>query len=63
MSQKDLAYYAARQRIELAAAAAATNERAREAHEGLAHLYAELLSGGGHRHVPFGPGAATARAA
>lgn len=63
MSQKDIAYYAARLRIELAAAAAATDDGAREAHEGLAHLYADLLAGGGHRLVPFGTGIETARAA
>jgi hypothetical protein len=44
MTDKDNEYYAARLRVELAAAAAATNEGARQAHEGLAHLYADRLA-------------------
>jgi hypothetical protein len=44
MTDKNTEYYAARLRFELAAAAAATDDGARQAHEGLAHLYADRLA-------------------
>lgn len=63
MSQRDIFYYSGRLRFELAAAAAASDEGARSSHEGLAHLYAELLAGRGHRVLPASLTAAPARAA
>lgn len=65
MTDRELSYYAARLRVELAAAALADNAGARAAHEGLAHLYAERIAGSGPRVVPvavgFGGDAAGAR--
>jgi hypothetical protein len=44
MTQRDIEYYAARLRVELAAAAAASDLRARAAHEQLASMYADLVA-------------------
>jgi hypothetical protein len=45
MTQKDKEYYAARLRVELAAASAAQDLTVRSVHEQLANLYADLLAG------------------
>jgi len=63
MSQGDVRYFAARLRAELAAAAAATSDGARKAHEGLAHLYAERLAGREYQGLPFIAGVQAASAA
>ena len=48
MQEKDADYYATRLRYERAAAATATSEEARAAHQALADEYAGLLAANGH---------------
>jgi hypothetical protein len=57
--QSDIDYYAARLRAERAAAAAASSDEARAAHQALAGHYAELLAASG-RPAEIQPGDASA---